>query len=128
VTLRSLLPLYRREGMTTAAFRDHYERVHARIGERAMGAYVLRYARHYLNPLGDPPPGAPDVITEVVWRDRAALDACIASITGTPLGDEVAEDEARLFDRTRIHIYTVETCESDFSHSASDGGETSVDG
>lgn len=109
------MPLYRREGMTSAEFRNYYDHVHARIGEKVLGPYATYYARHFLTPIGEPPPGAPDVITEVVYRDRAAFDACIANLSDPQILAEVIADEEKLFDRTRICLFTVETDESDLS-------------
>lgn len=108
--------LKRRPGMSTAEFRDYYERAHRLIGEKHLAGYACRYVRRYL----DPAPGrtsdgeAPyDVILEVWYPDQAAFEAAGRHLAKPDIAAEIAADEERLFDRPQNRFYLVEEVESE---------------
>lgn len=114
-TYKVLIFLKRRPGMSLAAFRDYYETVHSKLGEKYSGA-VRRYVRRYVQPLADISGKAEemafDVITELWFDDRAILDRVVAISSKGQLAAEVIEDEKRLFDRSKTRYAIVDECDS----------------
>jgi len=111
-----LIFLKRRPGMSTEAFRDYYERVHSKLGEK-YSTGVKRYTRRYVEPLADDLRGQAealdfDVITELWFEDRAIFDRVVKYAARGILPPEVIEDEERLFDRPRSRFVTVVEHES----------------
>lgn len=111
-----LMFLKRRPGMSPQAFRDYYEGVHSKFGEK-YAAGVCRYVRRYIEPL----PGSPadkdheldyDVLTETWFDDRSAFERVAAHLSSGELPAEVLADEERLFDRPKSRFTTVFECES----------------
>lgn len=106
--------LTRRPGMSKEAFADYYETHHRVIGEKYLGGHAVRYFRRHLTPLDGVAHGDdPDVVMEIWFRNRAELDACFAALMAPGPAAEIAADEERLFDRTRIRSFLVEERESD---------------
>lgn len=109
-----LLPMKRRPGMTTAAFRDYYENHHVPLALKyARG--LLRYVRRYLECHPHPETGTPkeppfDVMTELWFDDEAMFRATLAYLTTTPLPEEIVDDEMQLFDRSSFCILTTVEC------------------
>lgn len=111
-----LIFLKRRPGMSTAAFRDYYERVHSKLGEK-YSTGVKRYVRRYIEPLAEDLGGQAealdfDVITELWFEDRSVFDLVVKYAARGILPAEVIEDEERLFDRPRSRFVTVVEHES----------------
>jgi len=112
VTLVTLLK--RREGMSKADFVAYYETHHRRIGERVLAGWATRYVRRFLFPSdGEDQLCDADVVMEIDFPDAATRDACFAAMVDPAIAAEIAEDEARLFDRSRIRTFTVEERVSD---------------
>ena len=112
-----LLPMKRRPGMTTEAFRDYYENQHAPLAARYSTA-LLRYVRKYLDPHPHPETGEAteppyDVITELWFDDEAAYRSTLAYMTTNTMPPEIVEDEMKLFDRSSFCIVTAVECETD---------------
>jgi len=111
--VKTILMLRRKPGMTPEAFRQEYETGHSRLGLKLFGHLWVSYKRHYPQAsftFADGPQPAPyDAITEVVYRDQAALEESgrIAAANKKLLDD----DELRLFDRPNCHMTIVETLE-----------------
>lgn len=110
----------RKPGLSREAFIDRYENGHRLIGERYLRGHASRYVRRFLQPLGTPGRAASaeseyDVLMEIWFPDRAAFDAAMAAISAPEAAREIAEDEARLFDRDSLRSFTVEEFESDMS-------------
>jgi hypothetical protein len=106
-----LIFLKRRPGMSLEAFRDYYENVHARLGEK-YAAGLRRYVRRYVEPLPHAATGAPaemsfDVITELWFDDRAVFEKVAQFAPRGELPAEVLADEERLFDRSKTRYATV---------------------
>lgn len=114
-----LVTLIRRKpGLSMAEFVERYESGHRLIGERYLRGHACRYLRRYLRPVDLPGHDAPaqpdyDVLMEIWFPDRAAHDAAMAAISAPEAAREIAEDEARLFDRDSVRSFTVEEFESD---------------
>jgi hypothetical protein len=107
VTLITLLK--RREGMTKADFITYYETHHCKIGERVLGGYAIRYVRRFLHPVdGVDAREDADVVMEIDFPDQATADACFAAMADPAIAAEIAEDEAQLFDRSRIRTFSVD--------------------
>jgi EthD domain len=111
-----LMFLKRRPGMSLQAFRDYYEGVHSKLGEK-YSAGVSRYVRRYIEPLPGSRPDEShesdfDVITETWFEDRSAFERVARYLTGGELPAEVLADEERLFDRSKSRFTTVFECES----------------
>jgi EthD domain len=108
VTLITLLK--RRRGMSKADFIAYYEAHHRNIGEKVLGGYATRYVRRHLHPTdGVDHHEDADVVLEIEFPDQATADACFAAMAEPAIASEIAEDEARLFDRDRIRTFTVES-------------------
>ncbi|NGY03998.1 EthD domain-containing protein [Solimonas terrae] len=111
-----LIFLKRRPGMTTAAFREYYEGVHSKLGEK-YSTGVKRYLRRYVEPLGGDLDSQAealdfDVVTELWFDDRAVFEQVVKYAARGRLPAEVIEDEARLFDRSKSRYVTVVEHES----------------
>jgi len=114
-----LIFLKRRPGMSLEAFRDYYEGVHAKIGEK-YAAGVRRYVRRYVQPVPHPLPGVTeemdfDVITELWFDDRAIFENVLNFASRGELPAEVVADEERLFDRSKSRYATVIEIASELS-------------
>jgi len=75
-------------------FRDHYENSHVPLVLEIMPG-IIDYRRNYL----PSPVLGFDVVTEIRFADRDALDKAMRLATAYPGGDRIAEDEARFLDR-----------------------------
>jgi hypothetical protein len=111
-----LIFLKRRPGMSLEAFRDYYENVHARLGEK-YAAGLRHYVRRYVQPLPDGSTGTPeemsfDVITELWFDDRAVFEKVIEFAPRGALPADVLADEERVFDRSKTRYATVVELES----------------
>ena len=116
MTVTVLTLLKRREGMSKADFIAYYEANHRRIGERVLAGYATRYVRRYLFPSdGADQPCDADVVLEIDFPDAATRDAFFAAASDPALAVVIAEDEARLFDRSRIRMFSVEERASDLT-------------
>jgi hypothetical protein len=110
-----LIFLKRRPGMSTAAFRDYYERVHSKFGEKYSKG-VLRYMRRYVEPLAELGDQAAaldfDVITELWFDDRTVFEQVAKYAARGILPPDVIADEEHLFDRPKNRYITVVEHES----------------
>lgn len=109
MTITVITLLKRRAGMSKPDFIDYYETRHRLIGERVLKGYATRYVRRFLHPMdGTDQHEDADVVMEIDFPDSAARDACFAALADPALQAEIAEDEANLFDRSRIRTFSVE--------------------
>lgn len=111
---KTITLLKRREGLTLDEFIAYYEAHHRLIGEKYLNGAAVHYARRFLRPIDDS--GVPtdyDVVTEVWFADRASFDAALALLMQPEAAAEIAADEERLFDRSKIRMFAVEEHESD---------------
>ena len=111
--------LKRKPGMSMEDFINYYETKHSKIGEKYLSSHAVRYVRRYLRPLPDSiMPNTMedqfyDVVMEIWYPDRSAMEAAFADLSTSEAQAEITDDEAKLFDRSRIHFYMVEEHESD---------------
>jgi hypothetical protein len=104
--------LKRKPGMSREAFVDYYESRHAVLATRVVPG-LIDYRRLYLDPdhmaFGMPSasPGY-DVITILVFADRAAYQSAFAALSNVEISQQIAEDEEQLFDRTCIRAWIVD--------------------
>jgi uncharacterized protein (TIGR02118 family) len=95
----------RRPGITREEFIDYYENHHVPL-VLSLASTPRVYKRNYVVRGDGLSPGSPatdfDVITEMIWDDRAGLEEWMA-LPGVPA---IAEDEAKFLDRskTRAHV------------------------
>jgi EthD domain len=107
VTLITLLK--RRAGMSKTDFITYYETHHRLIGEKVLRGYANRYVRRFLHPTdGVDRHEDADVVLEIDFPDQATADACFAAMAAPATMAEIVEDEAKLFDRSRIRTFTLE--------------------
>lgn len=106
-----LLFITRKPGLSPAEFRAYYEERHVPLCMTHMTGPV-RYLRRFVNH----PPGQPeldfDVITEIWFEDRAALEVVIDLIRRDAMPADVIADEECFLDRTKSRFCTVSECET----------------
>jgi uncharacterized protein (TIGR02118 family) len=99
--------LTRRPGTTREEFIDYYENHHVPL-VLSLASTPRVYKRNYVIRGDAGGPGSPagdgdfDVVTEIVWDDRAGFEEWMA-LQSVPA---IAEDEAKFLDRskTRAHV------------------------
>ena len=111
--LKILAFLTKREGLETRAFIEYYENNHVPLICDLVPTPIL-YKRNFLM-RGDEfnkEDGAIDfdVVTELVFPDRAAYLAWAAELSKPGYGDQVVADELKFLDRSRTRAYVVEEC------------------
>lgn len=121
VTLLTLLA--RRPGMSKTDFVAYYEGHHRLIGEEVLGGYATRYARRFLHATdGAEAAGDYDVVLEIDFPDAETMAACFAAMGAPDVMARIVADEERLFDRSRMRSFTVETRSSDLPPLIPPGG------
>jgi len=114
VTITLLSIFRRRAGMSHEEFVDHYENIHARIGEKVLSGYATRYLRRFTTPFGREDDGAEtDVVMEIDFPDETTMQAFFASVQDPEIAAMIAEDEKRLFDSASMKVYLIEERESE---------------
>jgi EthD domain len=103
--------LTKRDGMATGEFVDYYENHHVPLIlelARAPLVYKRRYRGEALTRDGG---GVDfDVVTELGFADRAAYIGWMAQLADA--GGQVAADEARFLDQSRMRAFVVEEYET----------------
>ena len=127
--VKVMLMLRRKGGMTPQEFRAAYEAGHSRLGLRLFGHLWSEYRRNYLGAANSfaAESGTPtdatasesecpyDVITELVFKDMAALEE-MNRIAAIPNNKRLlSEDEETLFDRERCWTAMCEVLNEDLS-------------
>lgn len=107
-----ILMLKRKGGLSKEQFREHYETSHVALAKKYVGHLLHDYRRHYVNSSSfatadgygftETQDGAYDVITNIVFRDQAALDEFLR-IVNIPEGKAVLQaDEEKFMDRSKM--------------------------
>ena len=101
----------RRKDMSLEDFIARYENYHARFATPYL-TEATHYERRFITPYGNPVDGSfhePDfdVMTEIWFEDREALDRTMNKIAATA-ADDFAADEEHLFDRPAHRLFVVE--------------------
>jgi hypothetical protein len=103
--------LSKKQDLDTQAFIDYYEQHHVPLICGLAPAPVV-YKRNYLargDELNLEHPSIDfDVVTELVFPDRAAYLAWAAEIFKPINADQVVTDESRFLDRSRTRAYVIE--------------------
>lgn len=102
----------RRDGLSAAEFRDYYENQHAPMATGHLGhlfaSYTRSYVAHEISGEGNPVDQDVDVVTEIVFRDDAAMAEMFALAGNDPeLRELIAADEARFMDRAASRLIIV---------------------
>lgn len=102
----------RKAGMTFEAFKQQYESGHAPFAAPHMPR-ATHYERRFLTPLpspfaGDGDSNSFDVLTEVWYEDRTAMEADFAGLADPQVSAAFVADEAKLFDSTRHRLFIVD--------------------
>jgi hypothetical protein len=109
--LKIMAFLTRRQDLATSAFIEHYEARHVPL-IRTLAAPPAIYKRSYLvrgDELNLENGGVDfDVVTELVFADRAAYRAWGEAVFRPGNAEQVVEDEARFLDRTRTRAFVVD--------------------
>ena len=123
--IKVIIMLKRKAGMTPEAFRHEYENGHSRLGLKYMGHLWSSYKRNYLGPANSfaagsiPTEGGAetnagyDVITEIIYKDMAAVEESNRIASDPEFKRLIQEDEARLFDRVNCLIMPCEVVGED---------------
>lgn len=108
--IKMLLLLSAKPGMARDDFIARYESDHVGISLERVPFYH-EYRRNFLQPesmvaVSHVGPAAQrpqfDVVTQLWFRDQAALDAMQQEMAETDAGEAIADDERQQFDRTRM--------------------------
>lgn len=105
--------LTKREGLETQAFIDYYENNHVPL-ICSLASTPIVYKRNYLS-RGDELNKEDnaidfDVVTELVFPDRAAYLAWRAQLSRPGSGEQVVADEEKFLDRSRTRACVIEEC------------------
>ncbi|UZW57242.1 EthD domain-containing protein [Sphingobium sp. JS3065] len=110
--------LKRKDGISPAEFRDHYENSHVPLGAKFIGHLLVHFSRHYpgmmadftsddwsTGRMGDEDAGcAYDAISIYEFRDEAAI-AEMAEILKQPhVSQALSEDEKKFLDRAACRM------------------------
>jgi EthD domain len=105
--------LTRREGIERQAFIDYYENNHVPLICSLAPAPIV-YKRNYLlrgDELNKEDNAIDfDVVTELVFPDRAAYLAWRAQLSKPGSGEQVVADEEKFLDRSRTRACVIEEC------------------
>ena len=110
--------LKRKPGMSRAEFIKYYESHHRLLGEKYV-PNAVRYVRRYLEPVPGPwskPADEFDVLTELWFAGQREADKAMKLLSEPAIHEEIAQDEAHLFDRSRSQMYIVTEVESAIPH------------
>lgn len=106
----------RKPGMSVEDFHDYYENRHVPLAMK-YARNDHRYIRRYLVPQPHAESGRNDelpydVITELIYDDKAAFERVLNYLTTSVVSEDVIADEMNLFDRPTMRIATVVECET----------------
>jgi hypothetical protein len=98
--------LVKKQGLETAGLIEYYETHHVPL-ILSLAPAPTTYKRNYL--VRDSPTTGPDdfdIVTELVFPDRAAYQNWVSTMYAA--GSGIADDEMNFLDRTRTRSYVVE--------------------
>ena len=107
--IKAIFLLKRKDGITHEQFREHYEKSHAKLGQKYFGHLLISYERNYVTQVRAsrsqglrPASFDYDCITEWILRDEAALAAVYDVFKIPEIGKEFFDDEGRFLDRDAV--------------------------
>lgn len=125
MSIKKIVLVKRRKGLSPEEFREGYENSHSRIAVRLFGHLWSEYRRNYLltgyrfgegktqGAEGGPEEIGFDAVSEFVLPDEAAL-AEMERISKENF-DMIKEDEAKWFDQSHCWLVSCETIEEDLA-------------
>jgi uncharacterized protein (TIGR02118 family) len=102
--MKTLALIVRKPGISRAAFRTHYEEVHAPLALPLMSG-LMRYVRHHVREELHGAAGF-DVVTAFTYRDEAALRGVITRLAA-PTGDALLRDELSFMHKPQNRFFAV---------------------
>lgn len=112
--LKMIILIKKKPGMSREDFINHYETSHAVIGKRLLGHLWTKYVRNYPLSLMEYQPednsidDSYDAVTEIWFKDQAAVDE-MARIINIPENNRlILEDEEKFQDRVHTRLLMVE--------------------
>jgi uncharacterized protein (TIGR02118 family) len=112
MTIKLMILLDRKAGMSDDEFKKRYEEGHAPLAKQ-MFPTLKAYRRNFVREVqvGEQPPF--DVITEMVFESRAAYNEAMKILADPVKAKRIADDELELFDRSTFRAFLVEECASE---------------
>lgn len=112
--IKVVYPLRKRSDMNFEEFRDYYENHHSGLVTLFPTAhrYIRRYARDWADEAGNLAEPDFHVLTEVWFEDQAAFDAAVERAGDPVVIAALREDEAKLFDTSRLRSFIVDERET----------------
>ena len=108
--IKMIALMKRKPGLSLGEFITRYEEHHAPFARPHMPSAV-HYVRRFLCPLGNPltgdDSGGFDVLTEVWFPDRTAMERDLSHIATPDIAAAFAADEAHLFDREHHRTFVI---------------------
>ncbi len=135
MTVKLMVFLKRKDGLSPAEFRERYENGHSRIGLRMLGHLWKEYRRNYVASANSfaKAEGAPlrpedaemespfDVVTEFVFESWADLEEQNRLATLPENKKILSEDEETLFDREHCYASVCEVLDEDLGKARQEG-------
>lgn len=105
--------LKRRPGMSMDEFKQYYENVHLQLGAPHLKGNAVQHMRRYLTPLPSPVSGEVaeadcDAIMEMWFESREQFEQAMKPFQEPELARQIVDDEANLFDRSKIRMFIAE--------------------
>lgn len=97
---RMVIFMKRKQGLTPAQFREHYEERHIPVCMPYMQG-ARRYRRHYFEPLATGEELPFDVMTELWFDDRRTCEIVAETMARDAMPRDVIADEERFLDRAK---------------------------
>lgn len=114
---RLLLFLYRKDGITHAEFRDHYEYIHIPLTRELTGSlFPSLHSRRYIERSPDGEPNVLvgnksgdecDAVVEVAFRDEEAAQAFFAATNNGEIEERLRKDIAQFLNRERMRVVKI---------------------
>ena len=111
--IKLVMLVRRKKGVTSEAFRDHYENIHAPLAV-SLFPTLRAYARNYLDTHLVGEAQGFDAITELCFDDEAGYHAC-GAVAQSEQGKVLAADEETFIDRAATVAMLVRECRSEIS-------------
>jgi hypothetical protein len=110
-----LMTLVRRKpGTTHEQFKDYYENIHSRMGDKYLPPYCKKYMRHYITParhqmhLDQPAHPQFDCAVELWFDSEEDCRKFEASVTDPAIVKEIVVDEEAFIDRANSFRFIME--------------------
>jgi hypothetical protein len=122
--VKIIVLIRRKPGLSKAAFRNHYEAVHADLALRYIRPFLTDYRRSYptsafsyldtveRSAAGAAPQFDYDCVTEMWFETRTRMEEMFALLSTDTVRRAIAEDEARFIDPQSVVVITCEESRS----------------